>query len=125
MRTYKMTTRRELLIGAGAASGAFSAGLLIPDGALAPNSVVLHGTWDMDTDSRPWSPFEDTGRPPNWPLQSFDAADWAKEFNHMLERRGKPQMPEGLLIAWFANALMRGYDEHAQRARNNGAVGRV
>ena len=48
---------------------------------------------------------------PNWPLPSFDARDWAKEFCEE-----HPNMDEGLMIAWFANALMRGFDEHARRS---------
>jgi hypothetical protein len=47
---------------------------------------------------------------PDWPLPSFDAVDWAKAFCKL-----NPQMDEELMITWFANALMRGYDEHAAR----------
>src|SRR5688572_2805807 len=51
---------------------------------------------------------------PNWPLPSFDAADWAAEFMRLFgDKRDK--IDEGLMIGWFANALMRGYDEHAWR----------
>ena len=48
---------------------------------------------------------------PDWPLSSFDARDWAEAFCKL-----NPGVDEGLMIAWFANALMRGYDEHAARA---------
>lgn len=48
---------------------------------------------------------------PAWPLPSFDARDWAKAFCAI-----HPGHDEGLMLTWFANALMRGYDEHAQRA---------
>jgi len=42
----------------------------------------------------------------DWPLPSFNAVDWAKAFcKHF------PQIDEGLMIAWFANALQRGFDE--------------
>ena len=42
----------------------------------------------------------------DWPLPSFDAKDWAEAFcKHF------PEMDEGLMIAWFSCALMRGYDE--------------
>lgn len=51
-----------------------------------------------------------SGRPenerPDWPLPSFDARDWAEAFCKL-----NPQMDEGLMISWFANALMRGYDQ--------------
>jgi|HubBroStandDraft_2_1064218.scaffolds.fasta_scaffold00003_78 hypothetical protein len=63
-----------------------------------------------------------SGRPdnerPDWPLPSFDAQDWAKAFckiaNEDLGYRdpeGNP-LDEGWMITWFANALMRGYDQH-------------
>lgn len=62
---------------------------------------------------------------PDWPLPSFDAADWAAAFckvaNEDLGYRdpeGKP-IDEGWMIAWFANALMRGFDEHAARSRED------
>jgi hypothetical protein len=47
---------------------------------------------------------------PDWPLPSFDALDWAEAFCRI-----NPQMPVDIMITWFANALMRGYDEHARR----------
>lgn len=43
---------------------------------------------------------------PDWPLPSFDAQDWAKAFCRI-----HPEADEGDMIGWFANALMRGYDE--------------
>ena len=43
---------------------------------------------------------------PNWPLPSFDARDWAQAFCKQY-----PQMAEDVMLTWFANALMRGYDE--------------
>ena len=45
---------------------------------------------------------------PDWPLPSFDARDWAQAFCKL-----NPTIDEGVMIAWFANALMRGYDERA------------
>ncbi len=47
---------------------------------------------------------------PDWPLPSFDAMDWAEAFCKV-----HPSVPEDDAITWFANALMRGYDEHAAR----------
>jgi hypothetical protein len=47
---------------------------------------------------------------PDWPLPSFDAQDWAKAF---CERN--PSIDEGLMLAWFACALMRGFDEASSR----------
>lgn len=56
----------------------------------------------------------------DWPLPSFDAADWAEAFckianeHGFRDAKGQP-VDEGWMIGWFANALMRGYDEHASR----------
>lgn len=50
---------------------------------------------------------------PDWPLPSFDAKDWAqafmKAFGHRLH-----VLDEETMTAWFANALMRGYDQPRQ-----------
>lgn len=50
---------------------------------------------------------------PDWPLPSFDARDWAKAFCKL-----NPSMDEETMITWFANALMRGYDECASRQQS-------
>lgn len=47
---------------------------------------------------------------PDWPLPSFDAMDWAKAFNKRF-----PEVSVDDALGWFANALMRGFDEHAAR----------
>lgn len=55
------------------------------------------------------------GRPaherPDWPLPSFDARDWAKAFLKAYEKGGDDFLTEDTMIGWFANALMRGYDQ--------------
>lgn len=43
---------------------------------------------------------------PDWPLPSFDAEDWAKAFC-----KRNPGVAEDIMISWFSNALMRGYDQ--------------
>lgn len=55
---------------------------------------------------------------PDWPLPSFDAADWAEAFittaNKLVEQGAHPAellQDKAWLTGWFANALMRGYDE--------------
>lgn len=48
----------------------------------------------------------------DWPLPSFDAMDWAKAFNKRF-----PAVPVDDALCWFANALMRGYDEWSARTR--------
>ncbi len=58
---------------------------------------------------------------PNWPLPSFDAQDWGEAFCKIAAEHGHPGIDKGWMVAWFANALMRGYDEanmrHAERKR--------
>jgi hypothetical protein len=62
---------------------------------------------------------------PDWPLPSFDAQDWAKAFCRrfmVMSRSDAKSIVDdddqiGLMTTWFANALMRGYDEHAARSR--------
>lgn len=46
---------------------------------------------------------------PDWPIPSFDARDWAEVFCKRF-----PSVPEDDALAWFANALMRGYDERTR-----------
>lgn len=51
----------------------------------------------------------------NWPIQSFDAKDWAKAFIDTLGARISYQLDEATMLGWFANALMRGWDERQWR----------
>lgn len=44
-------------------------------------------------------------------LESFDARDWANSFNEVLVEKGEQPFDPEWLTGWFANALMRGYDE--------------
>lgn len=50
-------------------------------------------------------------------MSSFDANDWAKEFVELVKEKPTIATDEGTMLAWFASALMRGYDEHASRMR--------
>ena len=72
-----------------------------------PYPVIFNG--DHAELEREWAA---SGRPdherPDWPLPSLDARDWAKAF---LRAHPNCGLQEDALIAWFANALMRGYDE--------------
>lgn len=45
---------------------------------------------------------------PDWPLPSFDARDWARAF---CTHNPDCNVPEDVMVTWFANALMRGYDQ--------------
>jgi hypothetical protein len=53
---------------------------------------------------------------PDWPLPSFDAQDWAAAFCKIAKAKGL-DIDEEWMVTWFANALMRGFDEHAARNR--------
>ncbi len=61
---------------------------------------------------------------PDWPLPSFDAQDWAKAFCKVAatlgfkDANGEP-IDEGWMITWFANSLMRGYDEGCAAMQEN------
>jgi hypothetical protein len=44
--------------------------------------------------------------------ESFDAYVWADEFCKRF-----PTVPHDGAVGWFANALMRGYDEHRFRSK--------
>lgn len=45
---------------------------------------------------------------------TMDAKVWAQEFMRL--RRDNPEsLDEGLMLAWFANAIMCGYDEACRR----------
>jgi len=49
---------------------------------------------------------------PDWPLPSFDARDWARAFCKVVKEKGfDPIKDEDWIVTWFANALMRGYDQ--------------
>lgn len=51
---------------------------------------------------------------PTWPMPSFDARDWAESFCAIAKKQGH-DIDEGWMVAWFANALMRGFDEANMR----------
>lgn len=62
---------------------------------------------------------------PFWPLPSFDARDWSRAFCKIARAQGH-DLDEGLMTTWFANALMRGWDEHAARcARPKSFLSRI
>lgn len=46
---------------------------------------------------------------------SIDAKVWAVEFMNLFSDK-RDEIDEGLMIAWFANAIMNGFDEAARRA---------
>lgn len=48
-------------------------------------------------------------------LDSFDARDWARHWAQIIAANPSIPTDEGTMIGWFANALMRGWDEHARR----------
>lgn len=52
---------------------------------------------------------------PDWPLPSFDARDWTEAFCKIANKDGHI-IDEAWMQTWFANALMRGFDEGTARA---------
>ena len=61
---------------------------------------------------------------PDWPLPSFDARDWAAAFCKIANEHGFKNakgevIDKDWMIGWFANALMRGFDEHAALTVDN------
>ena len=57
-----------------------------------------------------------------WP-QTFDGQTWAKEFIRHVHERPEIATDEGTMIAWFANAIMVGYDRARQEPNNAHADG--
>lgn len=47
--------------------------------------------------------------------QSFDGKVWAEAFVRHVKANPGIATDEGTMLAWFCNALMRGWDEHARR----------
>jgi len=54
-------------------------------------------------------------RGPNYPLGEFDASKWADEFMRLFGQRLQ-DVDEGLMLGWFANAIMTGFDEGVRRS---------
>ena len=48
------------------------------------------------------------------PINSFDAYDWAEAFVAVCSKKGI-SIDRDWMVTWFANALMRGFDEHYRR----------
>lgn len=65
--------------------------------------------------ARAWLKSPEQQPAPANPLSSFDARDWGREFCRIADGLGHKGIDEGWMISWFANALMRGWDEHASR----------
>ena len=54
--------------------------------------------------------------------QSFDAQVWAKAFVAIVKKNPAVAVDEGTMIGWFANALMRGWDERERRLDTSGGI---
>jgi hypothetical protein len=57
---------------------------------------------------------KELARGPHYPLGEFDGSKWAEEFMRLFGHR-KDDIDEGLMLGWFCNAIMTGFDEHARR----------
>ena len=51
--------------------------------------------------------------------QSFDAQEWARAFAQQAKIEPGVATDESAMTAWFANALMRGYDEGCRNERKH------
>jgi len=58
---------------------------------------------------------ETEGRPRTQGQMSFDARDWARMFVGLVQHNPAIATDEETMTTWFANALMRGYDERHWR----------
>jgi hypothetical protein len=56
------------------------------------------------------------------PLRSFDAVVWAKAFVETVEKNGTIPLDRETMTTWFANALMRGWDERVRRESQTSAA---
>ena len=57
--------------------------------------------------------------------ESFDARLWAEAFKAHVVANPSIATDEGTLHAWFANAIMRGYDEHARKYPSDALINAV
>lgn len=54
--------------------------------------------------------------------QSFDARVWARAFLDTVREHPEVPTDEQTMLGWFANALMRGYDEHTWKMQRDSAA---
>lgn len=101
--------RGRLKFGAGKANAPFPSALIV---FTENNTTQYHFDRAEKLSKRP---------NPVSPLDSFDARDWAKEFMRCNNGLSGPfvsshvRVDEETMVGWFANALMRGYDERRSR----------
>ena len=53
-------------------------------------------------------------------IGEYDASKWAKEFVKVAELRSDIPRDEGTMTAWFASAIMAGFDEGRKQERQRG-----
>jgi hypothetical protein len=56
---------------------------------------------------------------------SFDARDWATEFMHMFGGERRKEIDHELMVCWFANAIMAGYDRRESEVLRHGLLQRI
>jgi hypothetical protein len=71
-----------------------------------------HAQYEVDNINTPLKERSD------WPLPSFDARDWAEAFCKIARTHGH-DIDESWMVTWFANALMRGFNEGVGRSRDH------
>lgn len=89
-----------------------------PKASEAPVACGACMEWDPSCEDclRSSPPEETDPAPEPDPLKGIDAQKWAKEFMRIWSGRWS-EVDEGLMIGWFANAIMRGFDEGQRRLR--------
>lgn len=90
-----------------------------PKASEAPMACGACMEWDPSCDDclRASPPLDEPAPAPEPdPLLGIDAQKWAQEFMRIWSGRWA-EVDEGLMIGWFANAIMRGYDEGQHRLR--------
>lgn len=55
-------------------------------------------------------------------IRSFDARDWARDFVAHIRVDPSIALDEDTMMGWFANAIMRGWDERDKTCRGKSKV---
>lgn len=78
--------------------------------------LVELGAQVADAKARGFWPPAERPEVPVFAELGFEAPEWATMFQASMRAQGQPVTPDHeLLRGWFANAIMRGYDEHARK----------
>lgn len=74
------------------------------------------GALVADAKARGFWPLAERPEVPVFAELGFGAPEWATMFQASMRGQNQPVTPDhDLLVGWFSNAIMRGYDEHARK----------